>query len=161
MAANFLNSMLPALAVSLVIGCGSSTGLGTSGGNGGTTQGSGGATGVAGNTGSADNAGGVAGTGGSHDSTDAGAGNRCTTNQNTCATDDDCTVSAYPVPIASAADCSCLQCGFSMAKAIAADCQNAYDLFCGPDWQTKHNCPWLGCPISVVPNPRCIAGACQ
>jgi hypothetical protein len=154
MVANFLNSMLPALAVSLVIGCGSSTGLDTAGGSGGTTQGSGGATGVAGNTGSAGNA-------PAHDSTDAGAGNRCTTSQNTCATDDDCTVSAYPAPIASAGDCSCLQCGFSMAKAIAADCQNAYDLFCGPNWQSVHNCPWLGCPISVVPTPRCVASACQ
>jgi hypothetical protein len=99
---------------------------------------------------------GVGGTGGI---TSAG-GNGCTTDQNTCATDDDCTIGDYRPPILSPADCYCFVCGFPVANTIAVDCQAAYVQFCGPgwNWQEDHNCPAPGCPAFQV---RCVAGVCE
>ena len=117
----------------------------------GTTGGSGGAGTAAasgGNTATIGGAGGIAGAG----------GNKCATDQNTCATDDDCIISFYRPPILSPADCYCFECGYPVANAIVGDCQNAYDQFCGPNWEQEHVCGAPPCRVAYV---GCIAGMCQ
>jgi hypothetical protein len=123
---------------------------GMTGTNAGTTGTTGGIPSYAGTTSSTGGTGGIAGAG----------GNRCTTDQNTCATDDDCTISDYRPPILSPADCYCFVCGFPVPKTIADDCQAAYVQFCGPgwNWQEDHNCPAPGCPAFQA---RCVAGLCE
>jgi hypothetical protein len=113
------------------------------------------------------NTSGTGGTGGGTTGTMGGAGGspdanskKCATNQNTCATDDDCTIGDYRPPISSAADCYCFICGYPVSKTMAADCESAYNQFCGPNWnwQTQHNCPVPPCPLL---RSACIAGMCQ
>jgi hypothetical protein len=129
----------------------------------GTVGTTGGITGITGGAGGGDStvtSGGTTGTvGGTGGITSAG-GNGCTTDQNTCATDDDCTMSDYRPPISSADDCYCFECGYPVANAIAGDCQAAYVQFCGPgwNWQEEHNCPNIPCALY---HSRCIGGVCE
>jgi hypothetical protein len=125
-------------------------------GQGGITGATGGSTGIvggipsyAGTTSSTRSTGGITGVG----------GNRCATiYQDTCATDDDCTVSNYRPPIASAADCYCFLCDYPVASAIVGDCQIAYNQLCGPNWQTEHNRGVTDCYNYRL---GCAAGVCQ
>ena len=135
------------------------------GGTKGTTGGTGGqgTTGIVG--GSTSDAGVDGPTGGTDGGPDTGA-NRCSTDRNTCVTDDDCTASNYKPPILSAADCYCIYCpsyyGWVASKAMVGDCQSAYSQFCGSDWQSQHcepaECDPAGGDGST---PRCIADTCQ
>jgi hypothetical protein len=145
-----------------VSGCSTTGSTGGTGG-GDTTAASGGNTGTVGNTGQ----GGMSGTGGGSTGSTGGTGgitgaggNKCTTDQNTCATDDDCTMSDYRPPISSADDCYCFECGYPVANAIVGDCQAAYVQFCGPgwNWQEEHNCPEISCALYYS---RCIGGVCE
>ena len=128
---------------------------GTVGTTGGITGITGGAGGGANTVTSGGTTGAVGGTGGI---TSAG-GNRSTTDQNTGATDDDCTRSDYRPPVLSSADCYCFVCGYVVSNAIAVDCEDAYNQFCGPHWQAEHQCVPPSCP--VFPGAVCIAGMCQ
>ena len=134
---------------------GSAGATGTPGGNAGSTPSSGGAVGggAAGTTGGSTSS--TGGTGGSSGT----SANKCTQEQNTCTTDDDCILSSYQPPISSSADCSCFLCGYASTKAIAGDCQSAYNQFCGPNWQTEHHCMPPPCPVFL--GFVCVDGRCQ
>ena len=131
---------------------------GTTGGitsHAGTTGTTGGATGTIGGT--IVTSGGTSGsTGGTAGITGTG-GNKCTTDRNTCVTDADCTTSDYGPPLLSPTDCYCFRCGGGVNNAITADCESAYDQFCGPDWQQEHGCEPPPCAPTM---PACVSGVC-
>jgi hypothetical protein len=76
-----------------------------------------------------------------------------------CASDDECTVSAYPRPVAGPADCYCPSCPEALAGAAAADHEADWQLHCGPAFTDRVRC---AAPMCARPTrPTCRAGACS